>query len=90
MLANWINGMGEGLGGLSAALEQGALVYLLVSLLGPLSWLLVVEICRRARESEAEWRNPLAHGALVRLALPAAKLTRPSSPEWLENQPEES
>jgi hypothetical protein len=91
MLANLINWMGAGLGGGSAvSVEQGALVYLMVSLLGPLSWMLVVEICRRAQKSQRGSRNPLAHCAVARLALPVARLKKPGSPErWVETRPEE-
>lgn len=77
-LSSWI---GTGIGGASAAsLEQGALAYLMVTLLGPLSWMLVVEICRRARASRSEQENATGSPAVARLALPIAKWKTPVSP----------
>jgi hypothetical protein len=88
-LSNWI---GTGIGGASAvSVEQGALAYLMVSLLGPLSWMLVVEICRRARASRGEQQSAPGSPAVARLALPLARLKTPVSPSWwAESRPEEN
>lgn len=88
-LSNWI---GTGIGGAFAvSVEQGALTYLMVSLLGPLSWMFVVEICRRARTSQGEQESQPGSNAVARLALPIAKLNKPvSRSSWADSRPEES
>jgi hypothetical protein len=82
MLANLIDWIGAGLGGLFAIVEQGALAYLLVSLLGLLSWMFMVELCQRARKPEGGSGNPLARCRVARLVLPVVRLKKASSPEW--------
>jgi hypothetical protein len=79
MLVNWSNWIEAGIGGSSAAsIEQVTLAYLIVSLLGPLSWILVVEICRRSRASQDERNRPGgSSGAGLRPALNAARLALP-------------
>jgi len=85
MVANWSNWIEAGLGGASVvSMEQGALAYLMVSLLGPLSWVFVVEICRRARTSQGESKNLLGDGAVERLALPIARSKKTGLGELLD------
>jgi hypothetical protein len=95
MLANWGNWIEAGIGASSAAsIEQVALAYLMVSLLAPLSWVLLVEICRRTRTSRLEGSaagnaagessgaglRPAAQAA--RLAMPMARWRKPLSANW--------
>jgi hypothetical protein len=86
MFIHWSNWIEAGIGGLPAAsIEQGALAYLMVSLLGPLSWIVAVEICHRARALQDERNTPggssvagLRPAVLaVRLAMPIAKWNKP-------------
>lgn len=58
------------------------MAYLLVSLLGPLSWMLVVEICRRGNKAEAGPRSTPGSNSAARLALPIAKLRKPAAATW--------
>jgi hypothetical protein len=85
-LGNWFL---AGIQGVSAAsLGKLALGYLAVSLLATLSWVCLVEICRRTQMSQAYSRK--RHRIVVRLALPIAKLENPVSPTWLlESRPEQ-
>ena len=91
MFANWINWVGAGMGGASAvSMEQGATAYLMVSLLGPMSWMLAVEICRRTRTPQRERNTPAAGNAGARLALPIARLRKPDAANWwTESRPEQ-
>lgn len=97
MFAHWGHWIGAEIGGPSGvSIEQVALAYLMVSLLAPLSWVLVVEICRRTRTAQQE-RNPVAAGDMpvesrgaglqpaaqaARLAIPIARWRKPLSANW--------
>jgi hypothetical protein len=83
MPTDWTNWMGDAFNVAAAvSVEQGALAYLMVSLLGPLSWMFVVEICRRAHKPESGSKGQLGQAAPVRLAMPLARLARPVPPGW--------
>jgi hypothetical protein len=94
MLINFVaNFLGLGLvGGSAGAFEQGALVYLSASVLAPLSWMFIVELCRRAQASAQEKQPPLElRPAVSRLTFTIANLKKhgPSS-WWMEDHPQGS
>ena len=67
MIANspWLGGV-DGAGGWPL---EGALAYFAVAVLGPLTWILAVELCRRARAQQPEQLSVQREAAPSRLAL---------------------
>lgn len=72
MIANgntWLGGA-DGFGGWPL---EGALAYFAVAVLGPLTWIIAVEICRRARSRQPGEPSAIREAAPSRLALMVAE-----------------
>jgi hypothetical protein len=85
----WMNFAGDlataGLGASSGALSEGAVGYLTASVLAPLSWMFVVEVCRRYQISTDGERKRVPLSAASRLAVPITNLTKRARSRWFEN-----